>query len=142
MFKVSKYLSLVSRMNIFKTGVKQFARLTGGNKPDINNQNVQKPQDHVEIITETTRTKKLKKQTAKTINIESSSTVTEDIKIQPYFSNAVSEKEKSHTNISVSSLIEVKKSKSKQDKEERKKQQEKKKAVMIENIKRELPKEL
>jgi hypothetical protein len=126
-------LKLLPRLNL-KAPFKQFVRSTKPNNPDLKDN-----KDQVEIVSEQ-KTIKLKKQTPKTINIESSTT--EEIKIKPYFSTAVSEKAKSHTNISVSSLIEEKKSKTKKQKEDRKKQQEQKKTVIIENIKRELPKEL
>jgi polynucleotide 5'-kinase involved in rRNA processing len=92
---------------------------------------------------------------AKTINV-----VREDvpIKISPYFSKAVSDKEKSATSINISQLVEVSGKKQKADAmtlEEKqeviktkqkltaaKKQSSKTIGVVIENIKRELPKEL
>jgi hypothetical protein len=77
------------------------------------------------------------------------------IQIRPYFHEAVSEKEKSYTSINVSQLMEEQGGKKKELTEEEikiqnrkqkilkaKKMKGKKKDVILENIKRELPKEL
>jgi hypothetical protein len=91
----------------------------------------------VEIITnEKVKTKKLKSK-IETIEVE------ETIKIKPYFSQAVSAKEKSFTSVSVSGLIEDPKT-SRSDKKEQMKKQKlaQKKGVALENIKRQLPNEL
>jgi hypothetical protein len=92
----------------------------------------------VEIMpNEKVKTKKIKSQ-AKTIEIQ------ETFKIKPYFSQAVSAKEKSSANVSVSGLIEDPKGgKSTERKEEMKKKKlDQRKNVALENIKRQLPHEL
>jgi hypothetical protein len=92
----------------------------------------------VEIIQqEKTKTKKLKAK-PQTINVE------ETIQIQPYFSQAVSAKEKSFTSVSVSGLIDDPKGGKSVEKKEKIKAQKinQKKQVTLENIKRQLPNEL
>jgi hypothetical protein len=138
-----KYLKKFVNLNFLNTRGKTFARLyksDGNNK--INSDFSEQSETKVEIISnKEDKFKNLKVKKPKTINIETTTT-TEDIKITPYFSKAVSEKEKSHTNVSVSALITQKKAKTTKLKESRKKILEQKKNVIIENIKRELPKEL
>jgi lipoate-protein ligase A len=118
------------RPNFLKLKFNNFARFN-------NNADNNKISD-VEIVPqEKIKTKKIKSK-PQTINVE------EQFKIQPYFSQAVSSKEKSFTSISVSGLIEDPKGgKSAEKKEQLKKQkQSQKKQVAIENIKRQLPNEL
>jgi hypothetical protein len=127
--------------------VKNFARFTNYKSETLNNTKANgnnKEESVIEVIeqerTNKTFSKKTKKP-AKTINIEE--TTSESIKIAPYFSDAVNIKDKSHTHVSLSSLIEDKRTKSKgAQKEEERRQSQKKKKVILENIKRELPSEL
>jgi hypothetical protein len=123
-------------LNLFKQIRPSFLKLKFNTFARMNQSNETNASDVEVIPNEKVKTKKIK--TKQTIEVDTS------FKIKPYFSQAVSTKEKSYSSVSVSGLIDDPKGgKAKERREQLKKQKLlQRKNVTLENIKRQLPNEL